>query len=300
MTRVFAFASLVAIVLACANKPGDAIQLRFNMAKGDKFEYATTLEMNMQQATLQQQEGTMKNSMAFTYLFEVLNDSADVKTIASTISHIRMDMSAMGNSMQVDSDQPEKDTVGPMGMIGKIFGVLKGARFTFKMDNKGTISDFQGLGELQQRIAAQFPGSAPIGLDKMFNEETFRQNMQQTFAAYPGKPVKPGDTWTKLMTMQSQGMNVKAENTYTLDSIKGNVAVVRLNSKLSSAGASTEMKGMEINMTGTSAGSVHYDIKTGMPVDGNIESKMSVQMKTQGVDVPMNMNTSMKVKGKKL
>ncbi len=291
--------SALLLLVSCNTKSKEAIELKFNMHKGSRFEYNITMDMNMQQIAMRQDSG-VKNTMGFTYLFEVVEENDTAKTVASTINKINMAMDAMGNQMHFDTDSVHgQDTSTPNAMLGNIFSTLKGAKFTFRINNKGEISDIQGLNDMRQKMAS-VPGAPPIeAMSGLFNEESFRQNIEQAFAAYPGKPVKTGESWTKNVSATSQGMKVNSINTYTLQSVQGDDALIKVASKLSSAG-SEQMQGMQMNMTGTSAGTMHYDIPTGMPTDANVDMKMDIKMKGQGLDMPMTMTSKMTIKGKKL
>ena len=282
---------------SCNSASNKTIELKFNLPKGTAYAYSMNMDMTMNQKMMGQ-EMKMKNSIGFNYLFEVLNDSAGWKTIDATISKITVDMDGGGMTLHYDTDQPAKDTAGPMGMMSKMFGAMKGAKFSFTMNDKGEIGEVRGLKEMQEQMASGIPGEMTAEGMNSFNEENFRQNIQQAFAIYPGKPVKPGDSWTKSMTMNSQGMQIKSDNTYTLEAVNGNNAAIKIVSTLSSAG-SPEMNQAQISMAGTSEGKMNYDIPTGMISDGNIDMKMEMSIKAQGMEMPMKMEMKMAMKGNK-
>ncbi len=283
---------------ACKTTSKDIVEIKFNLPKGSKYEYAMNMEMTMNQKMMDK-DVDVKNSMGFTYLFEVAGDSAGWKTLSSTITKLSMDMNSMGQTMHFDTESPA-DTTGPMAIMSKVFGAMKGAQFFFTLNDKGEVGEVRGVKEMQEKMVADLPNSAQIiqGLKGSFDDESLRENMQQAFAAYPGKPVKPGDSWSKSMTQKTQGMHVKFDNIYTLESVNGNDAVIKLVCKLSSPTGT--INDTEMNMTGTSEGKTHYDLETGMTTSGNVDMKMNMKVKTGEMEIPMSMDMKMTTKGKKI
>jgi hypothetical protein len=303
MKKILSLPLMVAFIYlaSCNNATTDTVELKFKLPKGNKYEYAMNMQMTMNQKMMGK-DIDMKNTMGFTYLFEVLNDSADWKTISSTISRISMDMDAMGRTMHFDTDMQSGDSTGPEAIMGKIFGAMKGSQFTFTVNDKGDIGEIRGLKEMREKMMSGLPvdeGSAAAGMGNAFDEENMKQNMQQAFQAYPGKPVKVGESWTKTTTQKIQGMEVKSENTYTLESVKGNDATVKVATKMNLVG-SGEVPGGTMNLTGTGQGKTHYDLETGMTSDGDIDMKMDIKVKADTTEIPMSMNMKMKIKGKKI
>jgi hypothetical protein len=299
--KFLAFVVLAGMVYTTACKNSDSVDLKFNLPKGSKYEYATTMDMNMNQAIMGQQM-QMKNKMGVTYLFEVLNDSSNWKTMKATINRISMDVNAMGQSMSFDTDKPSTDTAGEMAAVSKMFGAMKGGQFTFTMNDKGEVGSVTGMEEMVRKMAATMPNAeqAMAGMGNTFNNENFKQNIEQSFSVYPGKPIKVGETWKKTTTMKNQGMTIKSDNTYTLESVKGNDAVVKVVSKLSSDSSAAVQPGMTMTIDGTSNGNMHFDVPTGIATDGKMNMKMNMKMNAQGQEIPMNMDMTISVKGKKV
>ena len=291
--------AIVAGMSACKSSSKDTIELKFNLPKGVKYEYSLNTEVKMKQ-NIANQEMNMKNSIGFSYLYEVVNDSADWKTVSATITKISMDMDAMGRTMHFDTDTP-MDTTDPMAVMGKIFGAMKGSQFSFTLNEKGEIGNVRGIKEMQEKMLAGLPNAEQVmeGMKSSFDEESIKENIGQAFAAYPGKPVRTGKTWTKSTVQKTQGINVKSDNTYTLESVNGDDVVIKLVSKLSSD-SSAVVNGANVSMSGTSDGKMHYDLKTGMTTDGDMNMKMDMKVKAGGQEVPMTMDMKMKIKGKKI
>jgi hypothetical protein len=242
----------------------------------------------------------MTNKMKVGYIFEVTNDSAGWKTVNSTIDKIGMNVNAGAVSINFDTDSAMTDTTGPTAMMGKIFGAMKGGQFTFTINEKGQVGQVSGMKEMMEKIMEKetTPNAQMImqSMGKAFDENNFKQNISQSFAVYPDNPVKPGDSWTKTMNINSNGIPMKSENTYTLQSVDGDKANIKVAAKISSADSTTA--DAVSNLSGTIDGTSIYEISSGMLVSGDMDMKMNV--KTQQQPTPVVVDIKMTMTGKKL
>ena len=257
------------IFFGCNNKPGngDAITLKFNLPTGSSYDYNVDMDMAMN-GNVNGQPINMKNKMAMGYRFAAIGDSAGWKKLTASINRIAMHINSNGVNIDFDSDKPTDTSDVVSGTMGKVLGALKGGQFGFTMNEQGKIGSVTGINDMMQRIMSsiniQGAGAMAAGMNNTFNEDNFKQNIQQSFGMYPDKPVKPGDTWTNTMNINNQGIQMKMDNTYTLESVNGNTANVKADSKISSPGANS------MGITGTMTGTMKFDIPTGLPVDGDL------------------------------
>jgi hypothetical protein len=184
--------------------------------------------------------------------------------------------------------------------MGKVIGAMKGGEFSFIMNEKGEVGQVSGINDMMQRMMSSLDvpnaDAMAAGMSSAFNEENFKQNIQQAFAVYPGKPVKPGDSWASSMDMTNGGMAMKLGNNYTLESVNGDKANVKVDSKISSPDPAANNN---MNISGTMKGTMQYDIPTGVPVRGDLDMNMDMQMSSGGQTVPMKTDIKMKITGKK-
>jgi len=280
------------------------VDFKFNAPKGSRFIYTNVIDANIEQNVMGQSV-KVDSKITTGYLFEVISDSAGWKKLTCTISKFVIAMNANGMSMNVDSDEPVADTAtSPMAKMGKILGALKNGQFTLTMNEKGDIGQVTGMQDMLNKIVAGIPqADSAMGaamLAKSFSEESFKQNMQQSFAIYPGKSVKTGDTWTKTLQMSNNGMPMTLNNTYTLQSVEGDKINVKVDSKITSGSGSSPMQGVQVDMNGEMKGLNSFDRATGLPVSGNDNMKIDMKMKMQGQEMPMKMDIKMTITGKKL
>lgn len=293
---IFLLASVV--YLTSCKTTSEAVNLKLQMPQGSQYEYTTAMDMNMTQ-NFQGQEMKMTNKMTFVYLFDIISDSADWKTVTSTIQRMKMEMNAMGQNMSVDTDNAA-DTSGPMGMMNKMFAGMIGKKFRFTINDKGEVGTVSGMREI---VEAMVPADMPNreqALQQMsgnLNEESFKQNIQQSFAVFPKQPVKVGESWTDTTTMTNQGMMMKSANNYTLESVDNGTAVIKVSSSLSSD--QSKINGMDMTLKGSTNGKYTYDMATGMVMDGNLKMLMDMEMSAQGQKVPMKIDSDIKITGKK-
>lgn len=296
MKKFFAALMLFSAVITVRVSAQKPIDLKFNLATGESYDYNMDVDMSTK-GEFGGQAIDVKNTMVLGYHFTVLGDSAGWKKLSATMSKIVMNVNTGGMNFSYDSDTPPDSTDMIGGMLGKILGVMKGAEFGFTMNAKGEIGSVSGIDELMERMQANVPGASAMGagIGNSFSEENFRQNMQQAFGAYPGKPVKPGDTWTNTISTTTSGMQLETTNVYTLESVSGNIANVKVNSKLLTASADTAAAGI----SGTGSGNIMFDIPTGIAVDGNTETNLNIKVNEQGQTIPMTTDIKMKLTGRK-
>lgn len=291
---------LVAILQGCNNKAGsneEAINLKFNLPTGSTFDYNVDMDMAMN-GNVNGAPVNMTDKMGMGYRFANTGDSAGWKKITASISRIVIHINSNGMNIDYDSDKAPDSADVVSNTMGKVLGAIKDGQFGFTMNDQGQVGSITGIRDMMQRALTSVNGSAAAtmaaGMENAFNEENFKQNLQQSFGMYPNKPVKPGDTWTSTMSMNNGGMQMKMNNNYTLESVSGNIANVKVDSKISSPDANAAM-----GVTGTMTGDMKFDIPTGLPTDGNMDMSMKMVMNTGGQVTPMNTDIKMKITGKK-
>ncbi len=281
--------------LICAVTAGfgqKAIELKFNLPVGSGFDYNIGMDMNTS-GNAGGQAINVSNTMNIGYNFAVTGDSAGWKKMVATINRIAMNINTGGMNINYDSDKPVDTTDMASSTFGKVLGSMKGGKFAFTMNKDGKIGSVTGMDELINNMNAA-GASSMQGMANAFSEENFKNNLQQSFGFYPAKPVKLGDTWTTTTTTNSNGAEMTMNNTYVLESVSGDIANVKVNSTLS-APASAQID----SIGGTTTGIMQFDTKTGIPVSGDLETKMDLEINANGQSIPMKMDIKMKVTSKK-
>ena len=294
MKKVFAAFVIGGLFAATASSAQKPVDLKFNLKKGENYSYATTMDIETK-GNMGGKDMDVKNTVGISYLFTNTGDSAGWKKLNSTITRIGMNTNVAGMSINYDSDQPadSSDMVG--AMLGKILGAMKNGQFIFTINEKGEVGSVTGFEEMMQKVMDAASGAGPMGnVGNAFNEENFKQNIQQSFNAYPGKPVKPGDSWTSTVNTNAGGAQMTSDITYTLESVEGNTATVKVDSKISSPQTDSEA-----TLNGTSTGSIKYDIPSGVAVDGDLDTNLDMNISRGGQSMPMSTDIRTKITGKK-
>jgi len=292
----------VVLLTGCHSSSQGPVTLKFGAAKGTKFTYTETTDMTLTQAIMGN-DVKVTTAITFGYVFEVVNDSAGLKTVQVTLAKIQLNASANGQDMKFDSDNPGTDTTGLMGSTGLVFASLKGGQFSFTINDYGDVGQVTGLKEMLQERLGKINGpgniSASQGMDNTFNEQTFRETLQQAFAVYPGKPVNEGDSWTKATSLNISGSGAKLDNTYTLASFDGKVAKINVVSKIS-PGQSGAPQGVQIEMTGEAKGTNSIDVATGIPLNGDNNITLDAKAAMAGQQMAMKATVKITVTGQKM
>lgn len=94
---------------------------------------------------------------------------------------------------------------------------LKDATLRLKLDAGQQVVAVEGYTEFLEKATG---GDTNLNnaMQMMLSEESLRRVAQQTFAYLPGKPVKPGDTWERPLTVPLGPLGAfEVTNTYTLE-----------------------------------------------------------------------------------
>jgi hypothetical protein len=263
--------SVIVLLNACSSGK-DAVLLKFNLQKGKVYTYA--MEMDMENSMQGQK---MNSDMNFDYDIEVLDNANGVVTLKNTYKRITMSMNMPNMNVDIDTDEPAKDTAvdmmtNPLGMMGNMFRSMKGKSFTMKVDAEGKVIEVAGIDQLademvkSMNLPEEAKGMMQQSFKSQFNEESIKQTFSQAFSIFPNKPVKVGDTWNKDVSMG--GMTAATmKTTYKVKEIGDNDVTLDVNSTVEMG----ENKG-------TQTGSMKVDQKTGLVTDGDLEQKFTGAM----------------------
>ncbi|MGN6212972.1 DUF6263 family protein [Parafilimonas sp.] len=294
MKKIFAAFVIVALFTAVDSSAQKPVDLKFNLKKGENYAYASTMDIETK-GNMGGQDVDVKNTVGISYLFTNTGDSAGWKKLNSTITRILMNLNVSGMSINYDSDEPADSSDMVSAMLGKILGAMKNGQFMFTINEKGEVGSVTGFEEMMQKVTNAASGAGPMAnISNAFSEDNFKQNIQQSFGGYPGKPVKPGDTWTAAVNTDAGGAQMTSENTYTLESVEGNTAIVKVDAKISSPVADSTA-----TINGTSTGSIKYDIPSGLAIDGDMDTNLDMKINQGGQSMPMTTDIKMKITGKK-
>lgn len=257
-----------------------AITLKFNIPEGSKFSYSTSIDQ-----TMSMMGHPIQSNIAMDFIYNITGAENNKKKLSATYDRIQMKTNAPGMG-EINYDSKDENTKDPTD------GALKdmiGKSFTITIAPNGDIVSMDGLSNITP--------SGASGLD----ENSMKQMMQTSFNFYPDKPVKPGDSWTKTSTMNMQIFTMSVDSKYTLKEIKGDLAIIDVNSNINMApGNNPEMKDIKIELSGSQTGTMEVETASGQVLSSNIQQKITGKMNAQGQEMPVEMNSKISITGKKL
>ena len=220
------------------------------LTKGDQLEQVSKVTMNLTQEMMGQTMEIVMNSTSQS-LVEVKNASNGGFEVASTLKSVLMNMNAMGQEMNFDSNKKE-DLDGEMGAP---YRDMLNKPSDFVLDKHGVVT------EVKNKPAVKDDGNmmgSMIG--GAMNEEKEGASFS-TIANIPAKGVKVGDSWSD----SANADGARTFTTYTLKEIKGNDGVVSVKGDLS-MNKEMEQQGMTMvmDMKGSSTGEYLFDVATGI------------------------------------
>lgn len=266
---------------------GQGIDLKLKLKKGDVFTIETTTDQLIQQDVMgQKQEQTQVTT--FINRYEVTESQDDLYTMKVTYTDVYVSMKTPMGDMEYDSKNPPAD-ISP-ALQG--FAGLKGSYFTMQLNHKGEVKKVEGVDEMLDKMinnmdipSDDMRAGIKENMKTQFGDEALKSSMERSMAIYPDKSVKKGDSWKKNTSM-SMGMYADIENTYTLTSIEGNKANVKVASVVSSM---EDNKGMEIGgmkifyeVGGKQVGVIELDIQSGLTRSSSIDQDLSGTVRLEG------------------
>ena len=280
------FISLAVGITACKTASNTATKtLSFNLGKGKSYDYDMRYEID--QSIMSQ---TQKMTIGTLYSVDVIEDSAGIKTLKGTYQNFRMKADVMGMSLDVDTERPDTAKAvkeNPMGMMSRMFRMIKGASFIMKIDKKGTVLAVSGA-EQFKKMFLSLADSAGVdesekasiseAFTQQFNEDAVKGQFSQVFTIFPDKEVKVGDSWEQV-TNTTNPMPTKNSTKYTVKEIDGDMVTLSSKSKIEGTDKS------KFDVEGEQDGNLIVDSRSGLVVKAEFDQNLYV--KAQGMTIGM-------------
>ncbi|MGQ0738879.1 MAG: DUF6263 family protein [Bacteroidota bacterium] len=279
VTAVTALAAVISFEACQSSKASTASKmLKFNLENGKGYDYEMTV--NMDQEIMGQ---PMKMDMTVYYSMDVSEDNGTVKTINASYERFKMNTAVGGMNIDIDTDKPiTGDTsdmkTNPLLAVNKVFGAIKGQKFTMKVNAEGKITDVTGFENMGKNIAESLglgeeeKAEMMKQFDGQFNADEIKQNLERFWYIFPNKEVKVGDTWDKMTEVRGK-MPAKYKSSYKVTEIEGDMVTLEETSKIEAK--ENEM----IGLTGDVTGTIVVDSRSGLVVtaDQDMDMKASAQ-----------------------
>jgi len=288
------------------------VSLQYRWTKGEALRYriaqvsATTisgLPGGMPDMTIDQSTTQVFRTVAE----EVAPDGT--ATLRQIVESIKMEMNSPMFTTAFDSATPDAAPNPMSAMLKTVLGPMVGASFTLVMAPTGEVLKVEGLSALAEKVfknVAQDPSAAAVldGLKANLSDDAMRTMMTQTFAQFPNRPLKPGDTWSGQVSASNPmlGTLVTAVSS-TLKALDaaGGARIARVATAVTIKHDATKPvppnpMGMTVQMgDSTGDGEQFFDATTGRFQRSTINITMPLTMSGTGPDgTAMNLKTSVK------
>ncbi len=245
---------------------------KVKLETGQKFKIINTSSSNISQQMMGQ-EIQIKINNYITDSMYVKSESAGSFNITNTTIHMKMEMHAMGQQKNVDSDNKE-DMEGELGdKMNEKIGVAVGATVT----EKGAVI----ITSTEKEITTDAMG----GLMSLNNDSA---SIAGYFLVPPAKDLRPGDTWIDSFVTTGN----RIQTIYTFIKSEKGIAYFSFEIKTSTEGT-TSTNGMEVKakINSDGIGAMQVELKSGLVLERITETKVSGTNEIMGMEVPMTGET---------
>jgi Family of unknown function (DUF6263) len=296
MKKIILLPAIIIVLIAvtgvqsCKNSDAPAGSvLKFNFEKNKHYDYDIAWDTDQKMMDKENRVNVRAG-----YSFEVIEEKDNIKTLRGTYNSFRLYMKIMDMEMDIDTDKPvdnpgEDDQVS---MMKKIFTGIRGKAFTMKVDEEGKVLSVDGFDQIinsmvdSAGVNEDMKLQMKASLQDQFNEQELKDQFAHAFMIFPGKSIKPGDSWQKEYR---RGGKIPANfsTTYTVKTMSEGQVTLDAKTIIGSAGEEMEVKGEQ-------SGTLLVASKTGLVI--NAEFIQEIDAKTP--DFGIKVHVKGKIKGK--
>jgi hypothetical protein len=312
----FVTAGIVAVGLLCGS-PLSAfrqdVTLRYRWTKGETLRYRATQQNTTTFSGLPGGMGDMTIDQSQVQVLRTVAEDVSpdgTTTLRQSVESMKFEMNSPFGAMTYDSTNPSASAANPMNDVVKgIYSSLIGEPFTVVMAPTGAVQKVEGFSSIAEKMfknIPQDPAAAGMlnGIKSSLSDEAVRTMFMQSFAQFPDRPLKLGDTWNGRFDTSNPMLGGSTTLvTSTLKAVEGDG-----NDRVANIGISLTMKpdptkpaqpnpmGLVATMgEGTGEGEQLFEAGTGKFRRSTIRLTMPMTMSGSGPDgSQMNMRTNIK------
>jgi hypothetical protein len=249
-------------------------QVKITVQKGQKYQVESSIKLtSVAEAMGQSMESSSDTKI--TTLYEVKDvENAEIK-MESTITKIKAESAAMGQSNSYDSDKPNND--GPL--VEPLSAMLNKPK-TIKLDNKGTITKADAPAATDAALMALGAGNGDAKIELFI-------------PALMDKDLRAGESYPDNVSAKTEKMSTTDSGFYKINSIENGIANI---SYTGTQRISGEMEQMGMAMNITSEGKVNMEIKldtrTGLVISKNGTNDANMSIDVMGMTIPSTAKTT--------
>jgi hypothetical protein len=276
-----------------------ATELQWKLAKGKTY-YQRDVVVQQIIQTVMGQEQKIDQTIGLGYKLQVLDVDAQ-GNMRIRYTYLWSRLKQVNPMAKIDYDSSKESPV-PTG--AESFAALIGQSYTVKMTPKGKILDVNGVEQVREAVLKKLsPGAAAaMGMNPVteyLNSETLRQMTEAAMAIYPDKPVNPGESWSKEITM-TVTFKMVIQSKWTLQKEDGGVATIALAATMRTDpnAATVEAEGMKMRfvLSGPQEGTLQVSEATGLITTAKEHSQLKGDMQIlSAADAPPTMSIPMTI-----
>ncbi|MCH8534932.1 MAG: DUF6263 family protein [Flavobacteriaceae bacterium] len=297
--------TLVLITLMSCGQQ-DKIELGLDLKEGETYSYNSSVQMNLNQMMMgQEADVEMQMDAHMSFLNQGKNGSHS--QLEGQYDYISFSTAMPQMQMKVSSD--ELDAENPMSSI---FNQMVNQKFNFELSSTGRVHAVKGIEALlsklikdNEEISEMEKMQLEAQIQQTYGAEALSNNLETTFAIYPDKKVKIGDTWTVITQLQND-YPAQVKTTYTLVDFDDDYVYLEGEGEVATVEGeeAMEVNGMAFNfdLKGDHTSQIKLDRKTGWIIDAeilqNAKGSMTFANPPKGMEdqaVKMDMNYVIKV-----
>lgn len=274
------------VLLATAPPAAAAEPLRWKFTKGQTHNYTVSQSMKTKsQINGQMVETTSTQKMTMTWEIKDV-DAQGNASMEQTIRRVVMEIGSPQGNVQVDTGSKEEPQ-GPAAQLKAMFGALVGSPIKVKMSPRGEFSDVV----IDPKMFETFKNmGGPMG--NMFNEKSLKEMTTQATLVLPEKALARGDSWNSTKKLELPLGTMVMDNTYTLESPAPSGAE-KIGVKVKMEIQPKPESPFEIKIGSQDvAGGYEFDNKAGVLAASNVQQKVQMLIKVQGMEITQDLENS--------
>jgi Family of unknown function (DUF6263) len=290
---LFTASALAALVATTAQAQ---TALRWKFQKGETLKYSivqkTASKLNANNIVI---DVSVIQTIDTTWTVNAV--SADgLAEVSQTFDRIQMNLEAPGSKIVYDS-KDGKLPEGPQGQVlGPVLQALAGAEITFKMSERGEVTDVKLSDKVLEALKA-LPGGGAQG---MFSEDSLKRMIMQSTLTLPEEAVARGKNWHKKTEMPAPPLGTMViDNSYTYQGVDSatpgkleriDVAVDTTLQPQENAPIQAKLKSQD------SKGTFLFDNQKGYLSESGMTQKLEIVLSSMGKEFTQNQENSVTMK----
>lgn len=296
------------LVLSCKNNPtrhsesDPKYQLGLNLPADVKYYYTIINEMQTEvEYDGKKVETANKSELGLVY--EISKDSLDNLLLKLIYDKFHIVLKDQNGEQEINA----ANGVSSYDPVGKILNNIVGSSLNVTLSPKGDVLQVTGSKQISDKILtalnaqdANTRKTVEQQISKLVGESFIKNNLEQGFKIFPDTAVYEGDSWQQK-TSQTGEIKFDAITTYTLESVKKDVAHITSETTIDNPSNTSNVMGYEVmsNMKGTQKGYFETDVKTGMLLKSESSTALNGSMQIMGREVPIEIKVMKTIKSEK-